>query len=337
MAASATATGLAPLLLPSATWAVSAANATALLRRWATAADAPTSTGAALPPARGTATRAAPAHESDTMSLPEGGAVVAATSQVACVLDGALPPPVAGRDAVAPPSTPRRDDGAADATNATPASAVAEAAVVAMAGVKRRRDVRNATTTPVDRATVAGAAAQVVAQARKACPHGRPRHRCKECGGAGICDHGRERRYCKVCGGTRMCVHGRRRNDCKECGGASICKHRRVRSKCKECGGGSICEHGRGRYGCRECGGTGVCEHGRQRYRCKECGGTGICEHGRQRYYCKKCGGAGVCEHGRHRRACKDCVGVCAHGQVPVWCLHCRAARAASAFAASVA
>ena len=63
-----------------------------------------------------------------------------------------------------------------------------------------------------------------------------PRHR-------GPCEHGvKYRSKCKVCG---ACPHGRRRTQCKECGGASICEHGRLRFQCKECGGASICEHGR--------------------------------------------------------------------------------------------
>ena len=104
-----------------------------------------------------------------------------------------------------------------------------------------------------------------------ACPHGRRRSQCKECGGSGICEHGRQRSDCKECGGSRICEHGRRRNECKECGGSGICEHGRLRSKCKECGGGSICEHGRVRSNCKECGGGSICEHGRRRSSCKEC------------------------------------------------------------------
>ena len=51
------------------------------------------------------------------------------------------------------------------------------------------------------------------------CPHGRQRHTCKDCGGAGICPHGRQRYQCKDCGGSGICEHGRRRSRCKECGG----------------------------------------------------------------------------------------------------------------------
>ena len=40
----------------------------------------------------------------------------------------------------------------------------------------------------------------------------------------GPCEHGvKYRSNCKVCS---ACPHGRRRRECKECGGASICEHR---------------------------------------------------------------------------------------------------------------
>ena len=69
----------------------------------------------------------------------------------------------------------------------------------------------------------------------------------------GPCEHGvKYRSQCKVCG---ACPHGRRRSRCKDCGGVSICEHSHVRSRCKECGGGEICEHGRRRHRCKECGG----------------------------------------------------------------------------------
>ena len=103
----------------------------------------------------------------------------------------------------------------------------------------------------------------------------------------GPCEHGvKQRSKCKVCS---ACPHGRQRYRCKECGGASICEHGRERSTCKECGGASICEHGRRRSKCKECGGSAFCEHGRERSTCKECGGGSICEHGRERYKCKEC------------------------------------------------
>ena len=103
----------------------------------------------------------------------------------------------------------------------------------------------------------------------------------------GPCEHGvKPRSKCKVCS---ACPHGRRRRECKECGGKGICEHGRQRSKCKECGGSGICEHGRVRSVCKECGGSAICEHSRERYKCKECGGKGICEHGRVRSNCKEC------------------------------------------------
>ncbi len=104
----------------------------------------------------------------------------------------------------------------------------------------------------------------------------------------GPCEHGvKYRSKCKVC---NACPHGKRRSQCKECGGAGICEHGRQRSQCKECGGSQICEHGRQRSQCKECGGASICEHGRRRSRCKECGGSEICEHGSLRYQCKACG-----------------------------------------------
>jgi hypothetical protein len=121
----------------------------------------------------------------------------------------------------------------------------------------------------------------------------------------GPCEHGvKKRSACKVCS---ACPHGRWRRQCKECGGKGICEHGRVRTQCKECGGSGICEHDRRRSQCKECGGGAICEHGRQRSKCKECGGGAICEHGRQRYECKECGGKGICEHGRRRDRCKEC------------------------------
>ena len=67
----------------------------------------------------------------------------------------------------------------------------------------------------------------------------------------GPCEHGvKWRSQCKVCS---ACPHGKWRRKCKECGGGSICEHGRQRFKCKECGGASICEHGRQRSYCKEC------------------------------------------------------------------------------------
>ena len=88
----------------------------------------------------------------------------------------------------------------------------------------------------------------------------------------GPCEHGvKYRSQCKVCS---ACPHGRVRYQCKECGGSQICEHGRLRSICKECGGGAICEHGRVRSICKECGGSQICEHGRVRSKCKECIGS---------------------------------------------------------------
>ena len=87
----------------------------------------------------------------------------------------------------------------------------------------------------------------------------------------GPCEHGvKYRSKCKVCS---ACPHGKQRCRCKECGGGSICEHGRERRRCKECGGSGICEHGRIRSKCKECGGGSFCEHGRQRSKCKDCRG----------------------------------------------------------------
>ena len=51
----------------------------------------------------------------------------------------------------------------------------------------------------------------------------------------GPCEHGvKYRSKCKVCS---ACPHGKRRSQCKECGGGSICEHGRIRSRCKDCRG----------------------------------------------------------------------------------------------------
>ena len=85
----------------------------------------------------------------------------------------------------------------------------------------------------------------------------------------GPCEHGvKYRSNCTVCS---ACPHGKQRSRCKECGGSGICEHGRIRSTCKECGGGSICEHGRQRKQCKECGGSQICEHGRVRSKCNVC------------------------------------------------------------------
>ena len=85
----------------------------------------------------------------------------------------------------------------------------------------------------------------------------------------GPCEHGvKYRSSCKVC---RACPHGRQRSKCKECGGSQICEHGRQRYRCNDCDGSAICEHGRQRSQCKECGGSSICEHGRQRSECKEC------------------------------------------------------------------
>ena len=51
----------------------------------------------------------------------------------------------------------------------------------------------------------------------------------------GPCEHGvKPRSRCKVCS---ACPHGKRRSECKECGGGAICEHGRRRYDCKDCRG----------------------------------------------------------------------------------------------------
>ena len=69
----------------------------------------------------------------------------------------------------------------------------------------------------LDAGGTAGVSETAPRQQRGKCQHGRQRHRCKECGGAGICQHGRRRTRCKECGGASICQHGRQRSYCKEC------------------------------------------------------------------------------------------------------------------------
>ena len=125
--------------------------------------------------------------------------------------------------------------------------------------------------------------------------------------GSSLCVHGRPRSRCKECGGSAYCHHGRLRTTCRECGGASICEHNRRRSQCKECNGSQFCQHGKNRYVCIECGGKSICQHGKRKWYCKLCEGSQICIHGRVRYQCKECKGSKICQHNKERNHCKIC------------------------------
>lgn len=67
------------------------------------------------------------------------------------------------------------------------------------------------------------------------CEHGKPKGRCKICGGPAFCRHYRLKWGCRECGGTQICEHDRRRNECVDCGGAGICNHKKRRTRCKMC------------------------------------------------------------------------------------------------------
>ena len=144
----------------------------------------------------------------------------------------------------------------------------------------------------------------------------------------GPCEHGvKYRSNCKVC---RACPHGRQRANCKECGGTSICEHGRQRTLCKECGGSGICEHGRQRPLCKECGGASICEHGRVALSMQ---GVRWCINLRARsssaLSARSAVGHAICEHGRRRSTARSAVGhqsastvVGASMQGVSWCIN---------------
>ena len=56
------------------------------------------------------------------------------------------------------------------------------------------------------------------------CPHGKPKSRCKDCGGSSICEHGKEKHQCRECKGSKFCVHNKQKQTCRLCGGNLICE-----------------------------------------------------------------------------------------------------------------
>jgi hypothetical protein len=54
-------------------------------------------------------------------------------------------------------------------------------------------------------------------QRQKRCPHNRPPHMCRECGGNAFCEHDCLRSYCPKCMGGGCCEHGKRRSACMLC------------------------------------------------------------------------------------------------------------------------
>jgi hypothetical protein len=101
-------------------------------------------------------------------------------------------------------------------------------------GTKRKRAPPTKAEVPEEELlTMSGTKRQIAPRHFGPCEHGvKPRSRCKVCS---ACPHGRWRKQCKECGGSGICEHGRERYKCKECGGASICEHGRERCRCKEC------------------------------------------------------------------------------------------------------
>ncbi len=54
-------------------------------------------------------------------------------------------------------------------------------------------------------------------QRQKRCPHNRPPHMCRECGGNAFCEHDCIRSYCIPCKGGGICEHNKRRAACMLC------------------------------------------------------------------------------------------------------------------------
>jgi hypothetical protein len=49
------------------------------------------------------------------------------------------------------------------------------------------------------------------------CSHGKRKHYCKDCDGAGICEHKKYRDACKECHGSQICSHNLRKQKCFKC------------------------------------------------------------------------------------------------------------------------
>ena len=84
-------------------------------------------------------------------------------------------------------------------------------------------------------------ATEPMPKARKKCPHGKQRFRCRECKGGGVCKHGKDKSRCKVCDGNAICRHGKRRARCIPCGGGDICIHKKMRGVCPTCNPSGYC------------------------------------------------------------------------------------------------
>ena len=118
----------------------------------------------------------------------------------------------------------------------------------------------------------------------------------------GPCEHGvKPRSNCKVCS---ACPHGKWRRLCKECGGAQSASTVVSALSARSAVGLKSASTGVSALGARSAvvhrsASTVVAlsqgvrrginlRAGRQRSKCKECGGSQICEHGRRRSQCKE-------------------------------------------------
>ena len=151
---------------------------------------------------------------------------------------------------------------------------------------------------------------------RPKCPHGRERHRCKECGGKGICSHNQERRKCVDCKGSAICAHGRQKYRCKYCDENSVVSNwvsPRVDSvsSSPKCSIRMICPHNKRIHDCVECDGIQICGHKRIQRTCRICRDiprTTMCEvHGGPQYKCKECSKADLCIHRVLKYTCLFC------------------------------
>lgn len=67
------------------------------------------------------------------------------------------------------------------------------------------------------------------------CPHGRPTHKCRACGGCYYCPHDKQRQNCVECKGCATCRHRVRAYYCKQCPGNGICVHMNRKAYCCLC------------------------------------------------------------------------------------------------------
>ena len=93
-------------------------------------------------------------------------------------------------------------------------------------------------------------------------PHPHPAHRKMTMGKHVTCVHQKRRVLCQQCGGSALCPHGRAKHRCRDCG-TGLCAHGNFKRRCRDCGTG-YCAHGNRKDRCRECA-VGYCPHGHRK------------------------------------------------------------------------